>query len=73
MAIADSVSLKRLTRGEMDLLLKQPNGPHLLMEYCREGLVDPEEAAKAIDRFQHTPRQLVRRFLLAIIWSVLGK
>ncbi len=73
MPTAESVSLKRLTHEEMELLLREPNGPHLLMQYCREGMVDPEKAAEAIDRYQNSPRQIVKRFFLALIWSILGK
>jgi hypothetical protein len=71
--MATAEALRTLTKEEMSAILDQPNGPHLLLQYCRDGRVDPEEAARAIDRYQNTPWQVVKRFFLAVIWSILGR
>lgn len=71
--MATAEALRALTKEEIDAVLDKPNGPHLLMQYCRDGLVDPTAAAEAIDRYQNTPGRAVRRFFLALVWSILGK
>jgi hypothetical protein len=74
MTSQDSVLvLEPLTHDDVERLMNQPNGSHLLLEYCRQGLVDPEEAARAIDRHQNTPRKVIKRFFVAVVESVLGR
>lgn len=63
---------RSLTKEEVDSTLEQPNGTHLLLEYCREGLVSPEVASDAIEQYQIRNRRRVKRFVRATFEAILG-
>ncbi len=64
--------LEPLTQDQIERLLAEPDGAHRLLECCRDGRIDPEVAAGAIDRFQNTPVKRIKRFFLAVVDAALG-
>jgi hypothetical protein len=68
-----AVVIEPLTNEDIERVMRMPNGSHLLLEFSREGRIDPEVAAKAIDRFQNTPLNVVKRFFVALVEAIAGR
>ena len=64
-----SIDQVKLSAGEIDSVLRQPNGPYTLMELVRMGRVDSTMAIEALNRGNTEP--LYKRILLALVETVL--
>ena len=63
----------QLSAEKVEEILRQPNGPYVLLDLCRDGLVDPETASRAIERVRNTPAEVLKRCLVALVEAVFAK
>ena len=63
----------KLTPERIEEILREPNGPFILLDLCREGRVTPEEASMAIDRIRDTPAERFKMAFLAFVEAIFGR
>jgi hypothetical protein len=56
---------------DLDEIVRGPNGTHILFEMARDGVISPEDAVQALERFDNTIVQRLKRIWATFVHGLL--